>query len=775
MLFMFDETDILDILSDFLRGLFAFLCEIIYPGIASLYNLFIEMGTLIYTDEFSVIYNKISLIIGIFMVFRLTFWLIETLVNPDSMKDKEKTPVKIIQKVLISVIMLAMTPTIFETAMDIQNKIIKSNIIENIISIDGTPTATVNGKEISTGNYLSAELFTNFYTANTEKKANGDVVEYADDCVNHYVYEDGKKSGLGWSHYEKLLYEGKLENLNNNCLTKRVDKKDNSPYVINFSGLFATAVGGFVFWMILMYCISLGTRFVQLIFLQVIAPVPIMCNLMPGKDNMFSKWIKQCTTTYLDLFIRLVIINFVMLLCRIILGNSDSILTGLSFDNVWIEIFLVLGLLTFAKKAPDLIQELLPKSVTKASGDFGLSLKKRTDSMLGGKLMYNTMKRAPGYAAGGLAGAAVGGVMGAIGGKGVGSRIMGGISGATKGFGTGSKKGSLIKNIGDVKKNQAAQNSKLQQWRIAAGKGEDEANTFGDWASRRSAAFNKSLGFETAYQQRERITTIAKDAHTAYKDLKNSGQEDAFKKNLTTNIYGETLSAAQVQNRKDLAEKAFNEMSKEALKTKPEGRLLLEEKHKKIFLEELKNSKIDELIKKGKTETEAKAETESWMKQNNTGITKNIKDSFNKLSLEETDNLVELVRSDLHAEYESASKAYGDKSKLLGFAMDVKDVADNNQGKINSFTILNSFIEKYGNEFGIGDEQFELEKLKQLYEYAENADKKYNKTEQEQAQHEMERLAKRFDKIKDFMDRVTAANMEPDARKDKADDQFNGK
>ena len=195
--------------------------------------------------------------------------------------------------------------------------------------------------------------------------------------------------------------------------------------------------------MILMYCISIGSRYIQLIFLQIIAPIPIMAYLTPKKDNMFSKWIKQCTTTYLDLFIRIAIINFSITLITMILGEN-SIVSEISSsaNNSLIQIFLVLGLLTFAKKAPDLIQELLPKSVTKASGDFGLSWKKRTDAMVGGKFIYDKTKRAPGFIAGGTAGLLVGGAMGAAGGKGFGSRLAGLASGAARGFNTASKKES---------------------------------------------------------------------------------------------------------------------------------------------------------------------------------------------------------------------------------------------------------------------------------------------------------------------------------------------
>jgi len=386
-----DAQEVVRVIVHSLRGLFAWLCEIIYPWIANLYDIFKELGTQVYSEDFVKIYNKISLIIGIFMVFRVTFWLIESLINPDSMSDKEKTPYKIIQKVFIAIILLATTPTIFKTAFQVQNKILESEIIEKIISTGETLDQT----NTTMGRYLSAELFVNFYSP-TIVDINGKKAYSKDKCVSDFTeYTETSEHGL---IYKGLLFHGKLNDLTGECLTKKenLDGKKND-YIIDFNGLFAVAVGIFVLWMLLMYCISLGTRYVQLIYLQVIAPIPIMCYLAPSKDNMFSKWIKQCTTTYLDLFIRIAIINFVMLLCTLILSNESNALEGIENTTGWIQLFLVLGLLAFAKKAPELIQELLPKSLTKASGDFGLSLKKRSESMLGGKFMYNSGKKAIGF------------------------------------------------------------------------------------------------------------------------------------------------------------------------------------------------------------------------------------------------------------------------------------------------------------------------------------------------------------------------------------------
>jgi len=473
MLFMLGKEDILGSIFDMLRSLFVWICQIVYPGIATLYELFIEIGLLVYSDSFETVYNKISLIIGIFMVFRVTFWLIEMLVNPDSVTDKEKNPGKIIQKVITAVILLAVTPTLFKYAFKLQYTIVTSHTIEKIIA-----PSNLNVETTSVGRAISASLFVKFYTIN---KVFDQDPGY---CENY--------AGEGGFIYNNLLEEGTADLMGSYCTTKRYSEAENSnelpPYVIDFNGLFATAVGIFVFWMILMYCISAGARYAQLIFLQIIAPIPIMCYLAPGKDNMFSKWVKQCTTTFIDLFIRIAIISFVLLLSELVLSNDNNVILNTAGDVIdpAVRVFLVLGLLAFAKKAPELVQELLPTGLSKATGDFGLSWKKRTDSMFGGKLVYGATTGAARLATTGVGGAAITAATGFATGRGLGGRFLGALGGAGRGLVAGTKTGPALKNIhGGIKKQNEINAKRI---RLKA-----DGSTF---MGRMGQRFNNAFGFE---------------------------------------------------------------------------------------------------------------------------------------------------------------------------------------------------------------------------------------------------------------------------------------
>lgn len=510
--------DVFEIVNNALRSLCAWLCEFIYTGIAKLYQIFMEIGQLIYVDELTVIYNKVSLVIGIFMVFRITFWLIELLITPEGDSYNQKSPGKIIQKVMLVVVLLGVTPSIFQWAYDIQYKIISKNIIGNIINVDNTSTDASDA-----GKLMATSLFFDFFELNIQEGED----ETTNECSGSYN-----------SYKHVLSTYGELKGLNeDSCIT---DKNSNGQYYIEFNGLFAVGVGIFIFWMVLMYCISIGTRYIQMVYLQVIAPIPIMCYLTPKKDSMFSKWLKQCTTTYLDLFIRVAIIEFVLLLINIILGGDFTILDVVSSENkTWIEILLVLGLLTFAKKAPDLIQELLPKSVTKASGDFGLSWKKRTESMLGGKMIYGATRTATKAATAGVATGAVTGAIGFLGGRGTG-RITGLLGGTLRGFGSGTRKGPALDNLGRSIKHQNEVNKRKIDWanngsRLGGRTEQRLANALG-YAGPAEQFENRMSEIDTAISQnRSRIAEKKRqvNAYQQISDAKSKAEDRAENKLLT--------------------------------------------------------------------------------------------------------------------------------------------------------------------------------------------------------------------------------------------------
>lgn len=401
MMFLY-EVD-LSIFEEALRYLGAIICGFLYKIVAALFELFINISKveLLSSSDISKIYQRVTLMITIIMIFYVTFETVKYVIQPDTMGDKEKGASKVVSKMIICVVLLAMVPKIFEFSFKLQNTIIENQIIPKLI-LGPTATSTANSKDM--GRTFAASTFALFYGYTD---ISGE--KLLEQCVENPITEEEFMQSLDENNpfYWSTVLDWKKENYKNYgngiaganlCSLKntgtfwhityeldeddiRTDiiEKDDNEY-IKFDGLMAIIVGGFMVYVLALYCIDLGTRVAQLAFLQIIAPIPIIGYLSPKKDNIFSKWVKQCTTTYIDLFLRMILIYFVLFLCTVI---QDARAEGTLFNNIssdsnttLIYIAIILGLLMFAQKAPKMLQELFPK-MGAASGNFGLKAGER--------------------------------------------------------------------------------------------------------------------------------------------------------------------------------------------------------------------------------------------------------------------------------------------------------------------------------------------------------------------------------------------------------------
>ena len=121
--------------------------------------------------------------------------------------------------------------------------------------------------------------------------------------------------------------------------------------------IISTAAGAFVAYVILSFCIDLGVRTFKLAFYQIIAPIPIFLRIIPGKDNYFNKWLSATTKCFLEIFIRILLIEFVIFMFKNI---RPLIATAFSGSAGFLGgAILIIGLFSFAKQAPKLFQEAL--------------------------------------------------------------------------------------------------------------------------------------------------------------------------------------------------------------------------------------------------------------------------------------------------------------------------------------------------------------------------------------------------------------------------------
>ena len=436
------------------RWLAAIFCQCIYPIITWLFELFMTVAkvNILSVDDVKPIYQRVTMILTIVMVFYVTFQFVKFVVQPDGITDKEKGTGKIIYKMVLVVVLIAFVPQIFDGAYTIQEKILNSEVISKIIF------GSQNANAGSFGKTFSSNVFSMFYRADPMFAEDSEQTIYEAIVATNLerLRENNSLGGITAGLYDVDEYE--------------ISGEEITKPRISFNGLIAIGVGAMIVWILIMYCIDLGVRWAQLVFLQIIAPIAIIGYLSPKKDGMFQKWLKQCISTFLDIFLRLAIVYFALLICQILTASFANNKLFENLGNVgdtmkmFIYVVLILGVMLFMKKAPELLKELFPKT-SAASGNFGLK-------GAGRGLGWNNIKkgaRGLGRVAGAAAGAAIGAGSGLATGIGQGLRkrhnaqskggkvaagafgatlgaVRGTVGGAVRGVAQGSKKGNVVKN-----------------------------------------------------------------------------------------------------------------------------------------------------------------------------------------------------------------------------------------------------------------------------------------------------------------------------------------
>ena len=430
-----------------LRTFSCTIAAVIYNFIVDLYNVFMytARAEILESSFIQGIYNKVGMILGIFMVFKLSFSLIQSLVDPSKFTDEKKGFGGIIKRSVISIVLLGITPSIFNMAFDLQNLVVGSaNNTDNIIYKLIVGKAPSKDAE-SFGHVIASELYFGFYTENEPLKLNQGL---------EVTYPDSGGVQLEVHDYEYLKTQILEDHMSFSDTVDYISITNAGQYVIKWDGLFAIGFGLFMVYILITYCISVATRVIQLAYLQLIAPVPIL-SYISDPEGSFKNWTKQCMTTYLDLFIRLAIIYFIITVSTQILQAFSEVgsvfyeSTGLEAGSgtaKWVSRFLIIGLLMFGKRVPELLKDLFPNfGGGAASIGFGL---KNPKKMLGDIPGMGIAKGAATFGLGTVVGGAAGMASGIKNGYGVRGKIAGAFGGFNRGIAGGAKtKGNIFKNV----------------------------------------------------------------------------------------------------------------------------------------------------------------------------------------------------------------------------------------------------------------------------------------------------------------------------------------
>ena len=341
------------------RGIIGAIDGTIYWFIELLLQLVLDLAnTQIFSqsviNEFA---NRIYIILGLVMLFKIIISFIQILINPDKMDDKEQGVGNILMRVVISLILIVLVPSIFSLARQIQSYVIP--VIPKVIL--GTTAGSIddeNSEEfMSTGGRAMA-----FYTYTA-------FFNYSDpSCIDGSIY------GTGTDPTAVVVYDigSAVAHIDDVC-------DATGGYKYNHGFPMSTIVGIFLIFMLVQISIAIAIRAIKLGICEFIAPIPIASYIDPKTSKQaFDNWVSTSIKTYLDLFSRLIIVYFVVFVFMTIVSNEslDTITANLGGDTTrqsLVIVALIIGLLQFAKQAPKFISDML--GVKEGMGDIGAMFK----------------------------------------------------------------------------------------------------------------------------------------------------------------------------------------------------------------------------------------------------------------------------------------------------------------------------------------------------------------------------------------------------------------
>ncbi|MBQ9853639.1 MAG: hypothetical protein IJO57_01230 [Bacilli bacterium] len=375
----------LGLLEDGIRWLLMSLDQLVYGLIAVIYNIFEAVTNVrLFWDSnggglIEEVANRIYALIGVYALFKVTFILINMLINPDNFNDKQKGAGKLIVRIVGMLALIIAVPWIFGQAYELQNIVLNENVIGTILLgnyDDGSTSDSADKiKKDKVGNYIANEIFSGFVSIDegAKEKSSGDNSD-----LNSITLSSEASSACSDSLNALKTVEKDGISVVKKHINDEYKSSDGEEYCINYQFFISTLAGGFAAYVFAVYCLDIGLRVAKLAFYELVAPVPIATFVDGKKDGPFNNWVKSVISTYVDLFIRLLIIYFIILVVREAIPDIMDMPALAKYDFVtrnFAKIIIILGLLMFATQAPKLIKDLF--GVKGDGADYGLSMKNK--------------------------------------------------------------------------------------------------------------------------------------------------------------------------------------------------------------------------------------------------------------------------------------------------------------------------------------------------------------------------------------------------------------
>ena len=417
-------------IGDLFRSLGGVLNTAVYFLLGIMYQIFFNVASaeLFSSQTIKNFYGRIQLIIGVFMVFKLTVSILQGIINPDQFVNPKDGFGSIISRVVVALVLLTVLVPInvpnvenansfekyinnngilFGTLYSLQDRILSNNTIGRLI-LGTTDTAVDSGSDADETESAKLQRSSRVFASTILKgflRINLKPAEMREDDLE--TNQDNWYCGANLDSNDQTIIEAYQQldidpssllsgevitadcPINNNILDAAGNMLTNVPvfgglfgifagnsrYLFAFNWVMAFVVGAVFLVLLVLFTIDIAVRSLKLAVLRLIAPIPIISYIDPksSKDGgMFSSWVKSLTSTYLDLFLRLAVIYFVIFLIQDMIENGIVINEASGMVGIMSFIFIMLGLFFFAKMAPKFIKDVLGIKGS-SSSNIGLS------------------------------------------------------------------------------------------------------------------------------------------------------------------------------------------------------------------------------------------------------------------------------------------------------------------------------------------------------------------------------------------------------------------
>ena len=347
--------DMFDFIPEFFWKIIISLVGAIFQLVNYTYQVFLFLAETNIFDQsiYHSLTDKIYVILGVVMLFVIAYNFLTLVIDPDK-NEKGATVEKILKNIVTSFIMIIICPSVFNFAFRVQNSILTTNggVIDNFFSgsfqdSDGEDTIKAGGRRMAVNTFKAFFVPTNenynlgSRSSNRSYKLPGGTTI---NCSSSCTLEQAEKAALELGSFGPF-----------NAFAMNIVKDE-----VEFNWLLALIAGGYLVYVIVSFCFDLAVRACKLAFYQIIAPIAISCRILPNQEDIFKKWLKAVSKTFFAVFTRIIIMDLGVFLISVFI--ESDFFSGCDDCSFGVKLigyaFIILGIVTFIKQAPKLIDDI---------------------------------------------------------------------------------------------------------------------------------------------------------------------------------------------------------------------------------------------------------------------------------------------------------------------------------------------------------------------------------------------------------------------------------